>query len=173
MRGSSNSQLQKIIKFLICYVTSVLNLFLQFESIDVNYGDYVCKTVLFLNPLSAWVNVFLFLFWQHREIAKAKYRAFSFERKPKIFCCLRTNWLSNLSKLILSNGTKNVRTLFRMPLKRLFFLLKNHKNRPAPGGSASRPPSVICVSCTGLLSTLPNWDVFQEKKVYLCVQVHS
>ena len=48
--------------------------------------------------------------------------------------------------------------------KMAIFLLKNHKNPPVPKSSAPKPLSVIFMSYTDLLITLPYCDVFQAKK---------
>ena len=50
-----------------------------------------------------------------------------------------------------------------MALKSLFFA-KIYKNRPAAGGSASRPPSVIRLSCISFFSTAPKLNNFRAKK---------
>ena len=49
--------------------------------------------------------------------------------------------------------------------KMVLFFLKNHKNCPAAGGFAAKSSSMIHIICTSLLSTLPNQDIFQAKKL--------
>ena len=51
------------------------------------------------------------------------------------------DWLSNVKNLVLSNGLKHVRNVIKIA-----FFSQKHKNRPAAGGSASRPPFVIPLS---------------------------
>ena len=53
-----------------------------------------------------------------------------------------------------------------MVLKLLFFLLQNHKNYPAAGGSSPSSPSVARFSCISLSKLRPKLDNFYAKKNY-------
>ena len=57
-------------------------MFLNFESIDVDFSEQVCKIVFFSNALSAKVKTF----WR-RKIAKANF--FQLDQLPKIFSVAR------------------------------------------------------------------------------------
>ena len=65
-----------------------------------------------------------------------------------------------------SYGFKKCKNVIKMALKSPFSLLQNHKNRPAAGGSAPRPPSVTRLSCIGLFNTWPKLDNFHEKNIF-------
>ena len=65
-----------VLNFYLFSTTFVLNLFLNFEIIDVNF------VIMFVNclispALSACVNAFLLLLLQHRNMTKAKKRVVS------------------------------------------------------------------------------------------------
>ena len=76
------------------------------------------------------------------------------------------DWLSNVKNLVLSNGLKHVRNVIKIA-----FFSQKHKNRPAAGGSAPRPPFVIplstlaystrLLSCS-LLNTSQNLSLHQN-----------
>ena len=85
------------------------------------------------------------------------------------------NWLANLEKFVLSNGSENVRNVIQIALKKPFFP-KTYKKTPsswvhrpqtsmASGGWWLRPqaPSVTGLSCTNLLITSPNFLNYVSK----------
>ena len=62
--------------------------------------------------------------------------------------------LSNVKNLVLSNGSEHMQNVIQA------FFPKNSKNRLAAGGLAPRPPSVIRLSWTSLLTHVSQFRYF-------------
>ena len=144
------------------FVSSVTENFRKLQNFTLKLSSSVASSLQGVFRLRPWLS--------HLENLTSKYKR------------LNVFWTWPVSKgglgnLILLNDFRIVETQFfqmswktsEMWSKWLFLAEKLPCGRsrslwyPAAGISAPKPPSVIRLSCTSLLTTMPKWDIFQTK----------